>query len=73
MNVNGISKKMMSLKSKKQYNVYLLLVLKLKKFIYAVTRVIYRIRFDNRMSKIRAFLKGATKRSEVEKLVNQDW
>lgn len=25
------------------------------------------------MSKIRVFLKGATKRSEVEKLVNQDW
>ena len=41
--------------------------------MYAVTRVIYRIRFDNRLQKIKDFLKGATTREEVIKLVNQDW
>jgi hypothetical protein len=44
--------------------------IKRKKFVDVVTRVIYRIRFDNRISKIRAFLKNAKSREQVKKMVN---
>ncbi|CAD8145233.1 unnamed protein product [Paramecium pentaurelia] len=46
--------------------------LNLRKFVCAASRVIYKLRMEKRLQKLKAFLKGATTRAEVRQLVNLD-